>query len=256
MRLNKALATAGVCSRRKADELVFAGNVAVNGVTAASPGMQVDPQNDLVTVFGKPVAFLPPERQVTGHAYYILNKPVEVVTTVSDPQGRRTVLDILPEDVRRRRVFPVGRLDYFSEGLLLLTSDGDLTYRMTHPRYHLPKVYEVLVRGDVTRDKLETVRRGMTLAEGEKLAPVEVRVLDKRILGKTLLELTLVQGINRQIRRMCRDLGLTVLKLKRTREGPLLLGALPSGKLRALTPSEVKALKDAVAGRVFGREES
>ncbi|EMG38847.1 ribosomal large subunit pseudouridine synthase B [Desulfocurvibacter africanus PCS] len=254
MRLNKALAMAGVCSRRKADELVFAGNVAVNGITASSPGIQVDPQNDIVTVFGKPVAFLPQEGQATEHAYYMLNKPVEVVTTASDPQGRRTVLEILPEVVRKRRVFPVGRLDFFSEGLLLLTSDGDLTYRMTHPRYHLPKVYEVLVRGEVTRDKLEAMRRGMTLAEGEKLAPVEVKVLDKQMLGKTLLELTLIQGINRQIRRMCRDLGLTVLKLRRTCEGPLSLGALPTGKLRTLTPAEVKVLKKAVAIGIPGPE--
>lgn len=254
MRLNKALAMAGVCSRRKADEIIFAGKVAVNGITASSPGIQVDPQNDLITVSGKPVAFLPHEGQPTEHAYYMLNKPVEVVTTASDPQGRRTVLDILPEEVRQRRVFPVGRLDFFSEGLLILTSDGDLTYRMTHPRYHLPKVYEVLVRGDVTKDKLEAMRRGMTLAEGEKLAPAGVKVLDRKLFGKTLLELTLNQGINRQIRRMCRDLGLTVLKLRRTYEGPLSLGNLASGKLRTLTSSEVKVLKKAVGTGIPGPE--
>ncbi len=246
MRLNKALATAGVCSRRRADELVFAGKVAVNGVTATSPGMQVNPGEDIVTVFGKPVAFLPQGQEGVAHSYYLLNKPVEVVTTASDPQGRRTVLDILPEAIRKRRVFPVGRLDYFSEGLLLLTSDGNLTYRLTHPKYHLPKVYEILVRGEVTHTKLETMRAGMTLAEGEKLAPVGVKVLDRKMFGKTLLGMTLTQGVNRQIRRMCRDLELTVLKLRRTREGPLSLGDLPLGQVRALTPTEIKALLQAV----------
>lgn len=246
MRLNKALATAGVCSRRKADELVFSGKVAVNGVIARSPGMQVDTGEDIITVNDKPVAFLSPGRPEEAKAYYLLNKPVEVVTTLSDPQGRRTVLDILPENLRKRRVFPVGRLDYFSEGLLLLTTDGDLTYRLTHPKHHLPKIYEVLVRGEVTQAKLATMRSGMTLAEGERLAPVDVTILARKPSGPTLLRMTLIQGINRQIRRMCRDLGLTVLKLRRTREGPLELGALPVGQARSLTSEEVKALRKAV----------
>lgn len=247
MRLNKALATAGVCSRRKADDLVFAGKVAVNGITAVSPGMQVDPYNDIITVFGKPVAFLSSRGESTGHVYYMLNKPVEVVSTVSDPQGRRTVLDLLPEEARRRRVYPVGRLDYFSEGLLLLTTDGDLTYRLTHPSFHLPKVYEVLVRGHVTPGKLAAMSKGMTLTEGEKLAPVKARVVSTpNPVGRTLLEMTLIQGINRQIRRMCRDLELTVLKLRRIKDGPLTLGSLPTGQTRALTSAEVRALREFV----------
>lgn len=252
MRLNKALAMAGVCSRRRADELVFAGNVAVNGITASSPGMQVNPGEDIITVYGRPVAFLPQGQESIKHSYYLLHKPVEVVTTANDPQGRRTVFDILPEAIRKRRIFPVGRLDYFSEGLLLLTSDGDLTYRLTHPKYHLPKVYEILVRGEVTQSKLEIMRMGMTLSEGEKLAPVGLKVLSRKALGKTLLEMTLVQGINRQIRRMCRDLELTVLKLKRTQEGPLTLGDLPVGQVRALTPAEIKALLKAVGLQADG----
>lgn len=244
MRLNKALAAAGVCSRRRADELVFAGKVTVNGQVAQSPGLQVEAGDQLV-VDGQPVA----QAQDGAFRYVLLHKPVEVVTTAADPQGRRTVLELLPAELTAgHRLFPVGRLDYFSEGLLLLTDDGDLAHRLMHPSHHLEKVYHVLVRGAVDDAALEPMRQGMTLAEGEQLAPVRARVVPRlgRDDGKTLLELTLVQGLNRQVRRMCRDLGLTVLRLTRTREGPLQLGTLPRGQARVLEPAEVGALRAAV----------
>jgi 23S rRNA pseudouridine2605 synthase len=155
------------------------------------------------------------------------------------------VLDLLPDELVRARPVPVGRLDFFSEGLLLLTTDGDLTHRLTHPSHHMPKVYHLLVRGPVGPEKLEAMREGMTLAEGEQLAPVEAKVLESKD-NKTLLELVLVQGVNRQIRRMCRDLDLTVLRLSRVAQGPLRLGELPSGKWRRLHSDEVLALRRAV----------
>lgn len=237
IRLNKALALAGVASRRGADELIEQGLVTVNGRAVDGPGLKIDPNKDAVAVRGKVVRF--PQSE---HVYVLLNKPVQTVTTVKDPQGRTTVLDILPPELKKRRLFPVGRLDFFSEGLLILTSDGDLAHALMHPSMHQDKVYEVVVRGKVPEAALSTMRDGMTLAEGEKLAPVAVT--SKPLSGgRTLLSMTLSQGINRQIRRMCRDLGLTVLSLKRVQQGPLSLGNLPPGKARNLSPAEVAALQ-------------
>lgn len=179
------------------------------------------------------------------HIYLMLNKPVEVVTTVSDPEGRRTVLDLLPARYKSSRIFPVGRLDFFSEGLLLLTNDGELTQRLTHPRFHLPKHYEVLVREEPSSMALDSMRSGMTLAEGDRLAPVAVEKIGNQQRG-TLLAMTLKQGVNRQIRRMCRDLGLTILRLRRVGQGSLKLGELATGACRSLEPGEVRALKKAV----------
>jgi 23S rRNA pseudouridine2605 synthase len=167
---------------------------------------------------------------------------VHTVTTANDPQGRKTVVDLLPEDLRRERLFPVGRLDYMSEGLLLLTNDGEVTLRLTHPSYEHPKRYEVLVREAVAEKSLDIMRRGMRLREGERLAPVEVEASVEGS-GATLLRMTLRQGVNRQIRRMCRDLDLTILRLRRVELGPLRLENLESGKWRHLTALEVQNLK-------------
>ena len=236
MRINKALAAAGVCSRRHADALVAAGRVTVNGEVVREAGLRIDPACDALAVDGAPVALAGDTPVVV-----MLHKKPGTVTTASDPEGRPTVYDALPEPWRSRRLFPVGRLDAFSEGLLILTDDGELANRLTHPRYHLPKVYHVRVRGDVAEDKLNVMRQGMTLAEGETLAPVRVSMLARE--GETtLLSLTLRQGINRQIRRMCRDLGLTVLRLRRVGLGPLKLGSLPVGAARELTAQEAAAL--------------
>ncbi len=250
VRINKALADAGVCSRRRADALVTAGAVKVNGETVLSPGLQVRPGLDRIEVNGEPLQLSP-----RSSCYLMLHKPVRVVSTAKDPEGRTTVLDLVPAQWKKHRLYPAGRLDYFSEGLVLLTDDGELTNRLMHPRHHLPRIYHVLVRGKVSEQALAAMRSGMTLAEGEKLAPVEVRVLPgvrhdlsrqgNRGQTGTLLEMTLHQGLNRQIRRMCRDLGLTVLRLIRVAQGPLRLGVLHPGEVRELTPAEVAALRRA-----------
>ena len=241
LRINKALAGAGVCSRRQADELIRQGRVRVNGITVTEPGIQIAPGDELA-VDGKRV---PLDRIEAGFTYLMLNKPVQVVSTARDPEGRKTVLDLLAPDYAGKRLYPVGRLDFFSEGLLLLTDDGELTQRLTHPRYHLPKYYEILVRERASEEALRTMRSGMTLAEGEKLAPVEVRRKSTTAKGE-LLEMVLRQGVNRQIRRMCRDLGLTILRLRRVGQGPLKLGGLASGQCRELSSEEAHDLRAAV----------
>ena len=241
IRLNKYIAQCGLASRRGADDLVFSGKVAVNGTVADSPGIKIDPAADTVTVNGKPAA-LPGKGT---DATILLYKPVETVTTASDPQGRTTVLDLLPDKYRKLRPFPVGRLDFFSEGLLLLTTDGDLCYRLTHPKFHLPKVYRVTVRGNVPDAAVKAMRAGMTLKEGDALAPAQV-LLNKPVAGTQQFEITLIQGINRQIRRMCDELGLTILRLKRISQGPIRMGNLKSGQYRELDEKEVLALKKAV----------
>ncbi len=242
IRLNKALAAAGICSRRAADALIERGAVSINGERVESPGVRVFPGKDVVAVNGVPVNLHSAEE---GFQYIMLNKPARVVTTAKDPQGRTTVLDLLPESMRSARLFPVGRLDFFSEGLLLLTDDGELTYRLTHPKWHLPKVYRLRIRGKVDEAALRTMRSGMTLEEGEHLAPVEVRVVREE-QGTTTLEMTLIQGVNRQIRRMCRDLNITVLTLRRLHIGPVSLTGLERGKARVLTSEETLALRQAV----------
>jgi 23S rRNA pseudouridine2605 synthase len=241
IRLNKFIAQCGVASRRGADDMVFAGRVTVNGETADSPGLQVDPGADKVAVDGKIIGL----KASAGELTLMLHKPVETVTTASDPQGRKTVLDLLPPEIRKKRPFPVGRLDFFSEGLLLLTTDGDLCYRLTHPKYHLPKVYVVTIRGSVPQKAVQAMRNGMTLKEGEKLAPAKVRPM-KPIAGTQQLEITLIQGVNRQIRRMCDEFGLTILRLWRVQQGPIALGDLKPGTWRELTAQETAALKKEV----------
>ncbi|MDR3319518.1 MAG: rRNA pseudouridine synthase [Desulfovibrio sp.] len=235
VRLNKAIATTGFCSRRKADELIFTGRVRVNDTPEQNPASHVLP-SDTISVDGR--VLNEPEKFV----YALLNKPVHVVSSVHDPQGRRTVVDCLPEALENFRLYPVGRLDYFSEGLLLLTNDGDLTHRLLHPSCCQEKKYEVLVRGLVDTAVLQTMRSGMSLSEGEKLLPI---VADRKSVdrGNTVLALALKQGVNRQVRRMCRDLNLTILRLKRTSHGILTLGELALGQTRLLYVDEVAMLR-------------
>jgi len=245
LRINKFLSECGVASRRGADELILAGRVQLNGVVVDGPGVRVAPESDVVLVDGKPVRHPAQTPGADENVTVLLHKPKQVVTTRRDPEGRQTVFDILPQELRGKRLLHVGRLDYFSEGLLLLTTDGELMNRLIHPRWHLPKVYHVLVRGEAREAQLDVMRRGMTLAEGERLAPTQARVLRKDA-GGTWLELTLVQGLNRQIRRMCRDLDLTVLRLIRVQQGPIRLGTLNPGQCRTLAIDESNALRRAV----------
>ncbi|MDE7370791.1 MAG: rRNA pseudouridine synthase [Desulfovibrio sp.] len=235
-RLNKAIAASGLCARRKADELIFAGRVSVDGTPETNPGRRVGP-GEIISVDGKPLS------TKQEFAYLLLNKPVGTVCTLSDPQGRPTVMDCLPETARGLGLFPVGRLDFFSEGLLLLTNDGELANRLTHPRHHVDKTYEVLVRGPVPEEALETMRAGMRLSDGTPLLPVAASRMEGGDERGTLLRLVLRQGVNRQIRRMCEDLGLTILRLKRVAQGPLRLGNLKPGETRFLKMEEVRALR-------------
>ncbi len=238
VRINKALADAGVCSRRKAEELILAGKVFVNGLRVVDLGHKVCFQDEL-RVDGQII------QREEARVYLMMHKPVQTLCTAHDPEGRTTIFDILPKQWQNKRLFTVGRLDYFSEGLLLLTDDGHFAQKLAHPRYHLPKIYEVLVRENVTSEQIHIMQRGMRLQEGEVLAPVDVHILG-RDARSTLLELTLHQGINRQIRRMCRDLNLTILKLIRVEQGPLELD-IAAGKVRELYAQELKALHEAVS---------
>jgi len=243
LRLNKALADAGVCSRRQADAFIQAGRVTVNGVVVTELGVRIDPDRDRLAVNGKPV---PLARAADAPLTLLLHKRPGCVTTSNDPEGRPTVFDELPAPYRARRLFPVGRLDYYSEGLLLLTTDGELANRLAHPRWHVDKRYLVTVRGTVNATTIEAMGRGMSLAEGERLAPVRARITARLAADRFVLEMELSQGVNRQIRRMCRDLGLTVLTLKRIAQGPISLGALPPGKCRELAASELAVLRRSV----------
>jgi 23S rRNA pseudouridine2605 synthase len=240
IRLNKFLSRSGICSRRRADELIAAGRVAVDGDVVSQLGLRIDPERERVSVDGVPVAA--PGADQSGHIYLALHKPTCVVTTLSDPENRATIVDLFPDKLRNRRILPAGRLDYLSEGLLLLSTDGDFLNRITHPRYHLPKTYTVKIKGGLARNKLEAMRGGMRLEDGVDLAPVPVRILDSPGKGIHWIQLTLRQGINRQIRRMCHKLDWTVLRLIRTAQGPVELGDLQPGNCRHLTRDEVRAL--------------
>lgn len=224
-RLQKLLSSAGICSRRRAEEYIAAGRVAVNGVPA-SLGDRADPQRDSVTLDGAPV------RPRGGHTYLMLNKPRGYVTTLSDEKGRRTAAELVSGC--GSRVWPVGRLDLDSEGLLLFTDDGVLTNRLLHPAREVEKEYLVWAQGDVEA-ALPKLRSPMRL-DGEELRADRV---DRR--GEAL-RFILHQGKNRQLRRMCAAAGLTVTRLKRVREGPLELGELPVGHWRYLTGKEQETL--------------
>ncbi len=231
IRLQKVLARAGVASRRVAEEMIRRGRVAVNGRVVTTLGSKVVPGRDFVTVDGKPLA--EPEQLV----YLALHKPAGYVSTVRDTHGRPTVLDLVP---RGRRLYPVGRLDADTEGLLLLTNDGDFAYRVTHPKHTLDKEYRVLVAGRPGPDALDKLRTGIEL-DGRITAPAEVDVV-ARLPQATCLRLVLHEGRKRQVRRMCEAVGHPVLRLQRVRIGPIALGELPPGSYRSLTPAEVRQI--------------
>jgi len=230
-RLNRHLARLGVGSRREADRLVAAGLVRVNGRPPAGAGQRVRPGQDLVTVGGRPAPPAPPL------VYLACNKPQGVVSTARDPQGRPTVTGLAPG---AERVFPVGRLDLASRGLVLLTNDGRLALRLTHPRYAVPKVYRVAVAGHPNGDQLRRLARGVVLADGPA-RPVSVRGAGRWPHGGRL-QLTLAEGRQHEIRRLCAAVGLTVVDLQRVAIGPLRLGTQPEGAVRALGPNERRRL--------------
>src|SRR5438270_7211255 len=238
-RLARYLARPGIASRRHAAELIAAGRVQVNGLTVTTQGARVDPEHDKVSVDGKPVAA--PAR----HVYILLHKPVGYVSTARDPQGRPTVLDLLPANLRRLRVYPVGRLDIDTSGLLLLTNDGDFTVHLTHPRYSMEKHYSALVRGYPTEEALMALRNGVEIREDDgklyKTSPAKVRVM-RRVGADCWLALTIHEGRKRQVRRMLAEVGHPVLELVRVGIGPLELGDVEMGRWRYLTAEEVSDL--------------
>ncbi|NLE20284.1 MAG: rRNA pseudouridine synthase [Clostridiales bacterium] len=232
MRLQKYLAACGVASRRRAEEMIQAGLVQVNGVTVREMGVQVG-EGDVVAVEGRPVAL------ETDKRYVLYYKPVGEVTTVSDPEGRPTVLDHFRDFPVR--LYPVGRLDFDSEGLLLLTNDGELTNRLTHPRHEVEKRYIARVSNQVGAAELARLRAGVML-EGRKTAPAKVSVLREDPFSTDLL-ITLHEGRNRQIRRMVEAVGHQVVRLKRVQYGTVTLGNLQRGQWRELSPEEVASLR-------------
>lgn len=247
-RLQKILAAAGIASRRAAEQLITAGRVQVNGITVTELGTKVDPALVQIMVDGRPVG------APTSHVYYKVNKPRGVLSDIGGHTwGRKTVAEMLPEDARR--VFPVGRLDLNSEGLVLLTDDGELAHKLTHPRFEHPKTYYVLVQDRPGEAALETLRRGVDLPEG-RTAPAQVRVVSALPRELALapgphtgvwLEIILREGRKRQIRHMTAAVGYPTLRLVRWALGPLLLGNLAPGSSARLTRSEVASLRSSAA---------
>ena len=239
IRLQKLISMAGITSRRSAETLIREGRVSINGEVVRTVGAKADPAADDVRVDGRRLRFdLRPR-------YILLNKPKGYVTTRKDPQGRRTVMDLLAGV--REYVYPVGRLDYDSDGLLLLTSDGDLAAKLMHPRHAVERVYEAIVVGDPDESALDKLRRGVFL-DGERTRPAQVRRGGSIAKGRqtlTRLTITLKEGRNRQVRRMCAAIGHPVRRLTRLRMGPIRLGDLRSGRWRDLSPQEIVKLKQA-----------
>jgi len=240
VRLQKVLARRGFGSRRVCDDLIAEGRVTVDGKIAVL-GRRVDVESAVVEVDGSPVGIRP------DLVHYLLNKPAGVITTADDPQGRPTVVQMVPD---QPRVFPVGRLDADTEGLLLLTNDGDLTHRLTHPSYGIEKEYLTQVEGEPSRAAVRALRDGVELDDGPT---ARARVT---LVEANLLRITIHEGRNRQVRRMCESVGHPVVRLVRTRIGPLVDRSLKPGEWRTLDPDEVRGLEVATgSGNSVGRSE-
>ncbi len=236
-RLQKIISSSGLCSRRGAEKLISEGRVTVNG-TVAVLGESADTETDSILVDGKALS------TVSERTYIMLNKPRGFVTTLSDERGRRTVAELVADC--GKRVYPIGRLDMDSEGLLLLTDDGEFANAMMHPRYEIKKTYETLVSGDAVAG-LPVLRSALDI-DGYIIRPADVEILGREE-EKTLLSVTIHEGRNRQVRKMCEKASLRVHRLKRVSEGPLHLGNLPLGKWRKLDENEMKKLRNVIFGR-------
>jgi 23S rRNA pseudouridine2605 synthase len=236
-RLQKVLAAAGVDSCRKCEELILSGVVRVNRKVVDKLPVFVDPEKDIITVDGRKI-------QAARKVYYLLNKPSGVICTSSDPQGRKKAIDIIPSG---QRIFCVGRLDADTSGIIILTNDSELANRLTHPRYGLAKTYVVRVKGQISGEAAEKLKKGIWLSEG-KTGRALVKIL-KRSYKESLIEITIRQGLNRQIRRMLARVGLPVKSLKRTRIGKLNARGLGVGGFRTLTKAELAYLKKTTVGK-------
>ena len=236
-RLQKILAAAGIASRRKAEEIIAAGRVTLNGAVVTEQGTKADPATDTILVDGKPL------KRAEPFVYFLLNKPKGYVTTVSDPEGRPTVMQLLGD--LPERVYPVGRLDYASEGLLLMTNDGALAQKLTKAGSHIPKTYLVKVSGKPNEKAVERLRAGITISLDDgrrvKTSPAKIRLTEDAV--NPWYEVVLIEGRNRQIRRMFLEVGFLIEKIKRVQLGPLTLD-VPPGKFRRLSKSEIFQLKN------------
>ncbi|MGE0103458.1 MAG: pseudouridine synthase [Blastocatellales bacterium] len=232
-RLQKIIAAAGVASRRKAEEMIAAGLVTVNGVVVTEPGTKADPEKDHIKVQGK---LINPRISRQQKVYLLLNKPLGVLTSRSDPQGRPLVIDLL--GTYRNKVHPVGRLDFNSEGLLLLTNDGEFTQLIAHASSKVPKVYEVKVKGKPVQHQITTLERGVQIG-GSRTAPCKIKLIEESKTN-SWFEVTLLEGRNQQIRKMFDSIGHSVIKLRRVAIGFLRNEKLRPGQFRQLTEPEVK----------------
>ncbi|MGB0766679.1 MAG: pseudouridine synthase [Phycisphaeraceae bacterium] len=277
VRLQKAMAESGLASRRACEELIEAGRVTVNGTQVKELPAWVDPAHDAIKVDGEPLPRTPRSRRgkedsAIGKTYVIVNKPRGVISTNDDPEGRKRIIDLVEDNaLSRKRLYPVGRLDADSTGMILLTDDGELTHRLTHPSFEAPKQYRVTVKGRVETDDLDKLRKGIYLAapreiaesksdnpssdvsprsKAKKAAPDSVRILrvekDRGSGDRTMLAMTLHEGQNREIRRVLARLGFKVKKLKRVAIGPIQMKTLRSGSWRVLTVPEVRKLRKSV----------
>lgn len=245
VRLNKLLATRGIGARRKCDTLIESGAVSVNGKVVTAPGTRVVPGRDRITVSGRPLP------DSIRHRYFMLHKPVGVISTLSDPEGRASIRELLPGDVR---LYPVGRLDADTSGLLIITNDGELAHHLMHPRYGLTKFYRVLVESEPDDVQLRRLAEGVVFEPGLRSAPARVRRRDPVARG-AVFEIAIHEGRHRQVRLMCEAVGLRVIGLHRWAYGPLKLGELARGVLRELSEAEVAQLRGASArpaARRFG----
>jgi len=231
-RLQKILASAGVCSRRKAEEFIAEGRVAVDGEIVREMGFKIDPQGHTITVDNRPIKF------IARKVYLLLNKPSGYVTTLSDPQGRPIVTSLTK--AVRERIFPVGRLDFDTEGALLLTNDGDLAQKILHPKYEIRKTYLAIVAGKVLRTEITALEKGIML-NGKKTWPAKIEVIETTAKSSKL-KIIIHEGRKRQVRRMCAAIGHKVTYLKRLAYGGLHLGDLPPGKYRRLNKTDLKKL--------------
>jgi len=234
-RLQKILAQANIASRRKSEEIILAGRVKVNGVVVTELGLKVN-RSDKIEVDGKPI-------ELAMHLYFLLNKPTGFVSTTSDEKNRKTVLDLLTDEHRDIRLYPVGRLDFDTAGILLLTNDGDFTNRMTHPEHEIEKEYLARVEGIVIRKKIVALRKGVIIDDDYLAVPKDVRIIElNKDQQSTLISITLTEGRNKQVRKMMESIGHPVKKLTRIRYDFLTLEGVERGSYRPLKVHEVKKL--------------
>lgn len=233
-RIQKVIAASGLYSRRQVERLIGVGQIKVNGIVVTQKGTKVHPITDRIQISGNAFHFHPEEEKV----YLLINKPRRVVVTRSDPEGRKTVYDLLPKKYSHLK--PVGRLDYNTQGVLILTNDGDAILKLTHPRYHLEKIYSVKITSMPDERQIKRLEQGIVL-DGQRTLPAKISIRQKRRMS-VLLEMVLSEGKNRQIRRMCEAVGLTVKELRRVAIGPIRLKNLRSGNWRLLSPKEIRKI--------------